>query len=257
MFIAVNISSVEIEFALIDNKADIVSKFSISTENKKTEDQYITEIKNVFDCLQVNTNEITHAALLSNAPKFNKILSSFFTTYIKINPIIIKHQDITLKCSHDIDKTKIPIDILAGTYACNKKYGSNIIFINFDTIISFGVCINNEFLGYVIYPGLDLLSNAVHSQVPEYPEIIIEPTKKSFAHERYESLSVGIFNGVIGACDTIIQNILSDYPNKEFRVVATCKKPELLQYSSKINIIDPDLRIKGIIESAKNQLFAI
>ena len=54
MFVAVNISRIEIEFALIDDKAKIVSKFSISTQNKKTDDQYTNEIRNVFDYLQIN-----------------------------------------------------------------------------------------------------------------------------------------------------------------------------------------------------------
>ena len=39
MFVAVNISGIEIDFALIDENAKIVSKFSISTQNKRTDDQ--------------------------------------------------------------------------------------------------------------------------------------------------------------------------------------------------------------------------
>ena len=57
MFVAVNISRIEIEFALIDDKTKIVSKFSISTQNKKTDDQYTNEIRNVFDYLQINKEQ--------------------------------------------------------------------------------------------------------------------------------------------------------------------------------------------------------
>lgn len=257
MFVAVNISGTEIEFALIDDKAKIVSKFSISTQNKRTEDQYTTEIKNVFDYLQVNKTEITHAAILSNIPKFDRIVKDFLKAYIKIEPIIISNKDIPLECKKSINLTDVPVDIFAGCYACNKKYGSNVVFVNFDTIVTFSSCVDNEFIGYSVFPGLDLLASVVHEQIAEYPEIIIEATQDSMGTDRYNALNVGVFNGVVGACDCIIQNIIDEYKNKQFRVVATCKKPELLQYSKTINLIDPDLRIKSIIECAKNKMLGI
>lgn len=259
MFVTVNINGVEIEFALVDNKAKIVSKFSISTQNKRTDDQYVTEIKNVFDyLLKVNKAEITHAAILSNVPKFNRIVSDFFRENIKIDSMVISYKDIPSDFYGSINNiADVPIDIFAGCYACNKRYGSNVVFINFDTIITFSACVDNMFNGYSVFPGLDLLSTSIHSQVSEYPEIVVEATRKSSALDRYSALNVGVFNGVIGACDTIIQNILDEYENKQFKVVATCKKPELLQYSRTVNLIDPDLRIKSIIECAKNKMFGI
>ena len=257
MFIAINITSIEMEFALIDEKSNIVSKFSISTQNKKTEDQYTTEIKDVFDYLQINDKEITHAAILSTVPKFNYIVYNFCKKYIKIEPIVIKIEDIKFNCNESINKSKIPIDILAGCYACNKKYGSNVVFINFDTIITFSVCINNEFVGYCVFPGMDMLSNAIHKQASEYPEIIIEPTKQIFSGESYGAMNIGIFNGVMGACDNITNNIVSSYNKKQFVVVATCKKPDLLKYSRTINIIDQDLKIYSIIECSKDKMFSI
>lgn len=257
MFIAVNITSIEIEFALIDEKANIVSRFSISTQNKKTDDQYTTEIKNVFDYLQVDKNKITHSAILSSIPKFNHIVCNFFKKYIKIEPIIISNEDVRFNCAEDIDKTKLPVDVFIGCYACNKKYGSNVIYINVDTIITFSVCINNEFVGYCVFPGMDMLANAIHQQASEYPEIIIEPTNKIFSGDVYNSMNIGIFNGVMGACDNIVNNILTSYNNKQFTVVATCKKPEMLRYSKTINIIDPDLRINSIIEGSKDKMFSI
>lgn len=259
MFVTVNINGVEIEFALVDNKAKIVSKFSISTQNKRTDDQYVTEIKNVFDyLLKVNKAEITHAAILSNVPKFDRIVGDFFKENIKIDTMVISYKDIPSDFYGSINNvTDVPIDIFAGCYACNKRYGSNVVFVNFDTIITFSVCVDNMFEGYSVFPGLDLLAGAIHSQVAEYPEIVIEATRKSSALDRYNALNVGVFNGVVGACDAIIQNILDEYRNKQFKVVATCKKPELLQYSRTINLIDPDLRIKSIIECAKNKMFGI
>ena len=237
MFVTVNINGVEIEFALVDNKAKIVSKFSISTQNKRTDDQYVTEIKNVFDyLLKVNKAEITHAAILSNVPKFDRIVGDFFKENIKIDSMVISYKDIPSDFYGSINNVAdVPIDIFAGCYACNKRYGSNVVFINFDTIITFSVCVDNMFEGYSVFPGLDLLAGAIHSQVAEYPEIVIEATRKSSALDRYNALNVGVFNGVVGACDAIIQNILDEYRNKQFKVVATCKKPELLQYSRTIN----------------------
>ena len=256
MFVAVNISSVEIEFAVLDDKAKIVSRFSISTQNKKTDDQYTTEIKSVFEYLQINKTMITHAAILSIVPKFVYIVSDFFKKYIKIDPIILSNNDIPLE-HEEMNLQDIPVDIFAGCYACNKIYGSNIIFVNFDVIISIGACVNDKFCGYTVYPGMDILSTAIHEQISEYPEIVIKPIQDIYATNRYDALNCGIFNGAMGACDNIIANITSEYGSKQFKVIATCKNPALLQYSKMINIIDQDLRIKSIAECTKCKLLSV
>ncbi len=256
MFVAVNISGFEIEFAVLDDKAKIVSRFSISTQNKKTDDQYTAEIKNVFEYLQINKTTITHAAILSTVPKFTYIVSDFFKKYIKIEPIIINNDDIPLECG-DINLQDVPVDIYAGCYASCKMYGSNIVFVNFDVLVNIGTCVNNTFCGYVVYPGIDILSTAIHSQMSEYPEIAIKPTRDIFATNRYDALNCGVFNGAMGACDNIIANITSEYKNKLFKVVATCRNPALLQYSKMINIIDQDLRIKSVAECAKSKLLSV
>ena len=257
MFFSVNVSGIEIEFALLDGKAKVVSRFSISTQNKKTSDQYTTEIKNVFEYLKINNDDITHSAILSSVPKFNTIICDFFKQYVKIEPMIIEHVDIPMNCANFVNKTDIPIDVLAGCFACNKTYGENIIFVNFDTLITFGVCVDNEFLGYTAYPGVDMLANAVHQDISDYPEIIITATRDSYSSTRYGALNCGVFNGAMGACDNIINSVLDDYPNKQFKVIATCKNPELLQYSHTINIIDQDMMIKSIVECAKYKMFSV
>ena len=257
MFVAINISRIAIEFAVVGDDANIVSNFSISTQNKKTDDQYITEIKNVFDYLNIDKDKITHAAILSNVHKFDKIVDNFFNTYIKLEPIVIENKDVPFKCRDDINISEIPIDIFAGCYACNKRYGDNIIFVDFDTIVTFSLCVNNEFIGYSVFPGFDLLSSSVHEQIPEYPEILIEPTQQVTAIKRYDALNVGFFHGIMGACDNIINNIKESYRNKKITVIATCKKPELLRYSGTINIIDQNLRINSIIECARTRILGI
>ena len=257
MFVVVNIARLEIEFALLDDNGKIQSRFSISTQNKKTDDQYTTEIKNVFEYLKIKKENITNAVILSTIAKFNHIVNDFFQKYVRIDPIIINIEDIPFECSKNINSINIPIDVFCGTYACNKIYGSNVIFINFDNIISFGVCVDNSFIGYVIYPGFDILSTSIHEQISEYPEIVIKQTTESYAFDRYNALNVGVFNGSMGAIDNIINNIKNEYENKQFTIVATCRNPELLQYSKTINIIDQDLMIKSIVEAAKNKMFAV
>ena len=44
MFVAVDVNNLEIEFAILDDTGKITSRFSISALDKKTGDQYTTEI---------------------------------------------------------------------------------------------------------------------------------------------------------------------------------------------------------------------
>ena len=256
MFVAVDVNNLEIEFAILDDAGKITSRFSISALDKKTGDQYTTEIKNVFDYLKIDKTKINYAAILSSVPKFCHILKDFFIKYIKIEPIIIENSSIPISCDN-IDKNDVPTSILSATYATTKLYGQNVVAITFDAITTFGVAVNGSFVGYTIYPGNEILATVIHEKITDYPEIVVQSTNHIFGKNKYSALNCGIFNGSMGACDNIVNGILEEFKNKEFKVVASCKNPELLQYSKTINIIDQDLNIKSIVESAKYQLFAL
>lgn len=258
MFVVVNVNNLEIEFAILEDSGKVNTRFNISALDKKTSDQYISEIKNVFDYLKVDTTNIDYVAVLSVVPKFTHILEEFFNKYIKVKPLVIENKNINIGLlNSDVDKNSIPVDILATTYAGTKLYNDNVIVVNFGAITTFGIAVNNEFVGYVVYPSEDILSSILHEKITDFPEIAVRPTREVYSTTKYNAMNCGIFNGMIGACDNIINGIKGEFEKKNFKVIACCKNAELIQYSKTINIVDSDLVIKSIVECAKEQLFSI
>ena len=49
MFVAVNVNNLEIDFAILEDSGKIATRFVISALDRKTSDQYVSEIKNVFE----------------------------------------------------------------------------------------------------------------------------------------------------------------------------------------------------------------
>lgn len=258
MFVAVNVNNLEIDFAILEDSGKIATRFNISALDRKTSDQYVSEIKNVFEYLKVDTANIDYVAILSVVPKFTHILEEFFNTYIKVKPLVIENSNINISLMNsDIDKKSIPVDILTTTYAGTKLYNDNVIVVNFGAITTFGVAVNGEFVGYVVYPSEEILSTILHEKITDFPEVAVKPTKDVYATDKYNALNCGIFNGSMGACDNIIKGIKSEFADKDFKIIACCKNAELIQYSKTINIVDSELVIKSIVECAKEQLFSI
>ena len=138
MFVVVNVNNLEIEFAILEDSGKVNTRFNISALDKKTSDQYISEIKNVFDYLKVDTANIDYVAVLSVVPKFTHILEEFFNKYIKVKPLVIENKNINIGLlNSDVDKNSIPVDILATTYAGTKLYNDNVIVVNFGAITTF------------------------------------------------------------------------------------------------------------------------
>ena len=131
MFVAVNVNNLEIDFAILEDSGKITTRFDISALDRKTSDQYVSEIKNVFEYLKVDTANIDYVAILSVVPKFTHILEEFFNTYIKVKPLVIENSNINISLMNsDIDKKSIPVDILTTTYAGTKLYNDNVIEIS-------------------------------------------------------------------------------------------------------------------------------
>jgi type III pantothenate kinase len=257
MFLAVSINNFEIDFFLVDNNAKVVSTFSVSSREAKTVDQYISEIKGSFEVLEVNKKDIIYAGICSSIPKLESIVSEFINKYLNIEPLLMNNSNIPLDLSLMDGNSEIPTSILVDMFS-GLQYHQNVICVNFGSFISFGVAIDKKFAGYAIYPSIEMCSTIIHEKTFIFPDIMTKPTNSFIGQNKYDAMSVGLFNGCLGACDRIILGMKDSFPRKDIKVIATGKNAEIFtRYSSQINEYNNLLQINGIISIVKRILTQI
>lgn len=257
MFLAVNIDNFEIEFFSIDHSGKIVSSFSISSLESKTVDQYVSDIKNAFAILKLERSQIIDAGIISSVPKLTHLISEFFQKYLRIVPFVVDNKRVPVSAEvANIDEMQTVS--LISVYAGAHYYKDNFIIVNLNSIISFTTFINGKIEGYSLYPGLGILSSAVHNSIPTLPDVFVQKSENLLEKDNYKALNSGLFNGCIGACSNIISSIKSDISDIDLSVIAVGKDSKLLaSYIREINVLDKDLHIKGVALLAKKRLASV
>jgi type III pantothenate kinase len=257
MFLAVDINNFEISFFVVDNNGSVESTFRISAIEYKTADQYVSEIRNAFDFLKIDKSKVIYAGVVSSVPKLENIVIEFFDKYFKILPLIVSNKIVPINTLLP-DINDIPTSILVGSYSALQSYGDNMLVVNFESIISFAAVIDNKFIGYAVYPGLEMLSSVVHEKTFIFPDVLTKVTSTAIGQNKYDALNCGLFNGCIGACDNIIQVTRETFNKKRLKVIATGKNADIFSnYCQQINEVSDQLIVKGILSIAKKSLLSI
>lgn len=240
--LAIDIGNTTISFGVFRGKK-LVSNFKISTGNRAI---YRNTILRQLNKGKIKTGDITKIIICSVVPKetifLKPLLSKLFNKRVlevtKDSPIPIKNR---------YEKPKqVGQDRLINAYAGLKIYGRGLILVDFGTALTLDIVSKKgEYLGGLIFPGLDLSLKALHKGTALLPIIKVSRPKSLVGKDTRNSINNGVIFGLVGATDTIISRLQKQF--RGYKVIATGGNAEFLKsYSKKIKIVRPFLTLEGL-----------
>jgi len=144
---------------------------------------------------------------------------------------------------------EIGADRLANGVAAFHEYGAPTIVIDSGTAVTFDVIEPpGLYAGGVIAPGLNLLTEYFSEKTALLPKIDLWEPVSFIGRSTEEAMNVGAIAGFRGLIREILTGLAEELPVKP-TIVATGGDAKLLFKSiERIEIVDPDLTIKGILK---------
>ena len=150
-----------------------------------------------------------------------------------------------------INRYRIPSQVgqdrLVNAAAAFFLYRGPCIIVDFGTAITIDlVSKRREYLGGVIFPGMELALETLTARAALLPEIRLTPPKEFLGRDTVSSMKSGIFYGTGALCDGIVAHIKrKDAPRA--KVVATGGHARLIApFCRTIQIVSPDLTLRGL-----------
>jgi type III pantothenate kinase len=138
-------------------------------------------------------------------------------------------------------------DRLVNAFAGVMRHGSPLIVVDFGTAVTFD-CISKEraYLGGMILPGLGISLDALHQRTALLPAVKLAAPKEFIGRDTRTSILSGVVYGMACLTDELCQRIKAKI-GKSAKVIGTGGNIKLIsRYCHKIDIIDPDLTLKGL-----------
>ncbi|MBL7130418.1 MAG: type III pantothenate kinase [Candidatus Omnitrophica bacterium] len=221
----------------------LVLHFKLATGKRAT---YKKDILRAFNKGNIKVRDISKIVVCSVVPKETGIFKSVLSRLFQ-KKVLLVDSDIKIPIKNKYRNPKqVGQDRLVNAYTGLKLYGPGLILVDFGTAISFDVVSKKEeYLGGLIFPGLDLSLAALNKKAALLPRIKIKKPKSLVGRDTITSISNGIVFGMAGACDQIIERLQKRF--RDYKIIVTGGNANFIKkYSKKIKIVRPFLTLEGL-----------
>ncbi len=246
MILTIDIGNTNIVFGCIDeNKIYFVSR--ISTDFKKTKDQYAIEIKQILQLYQVDIRAITGSIISSVVPPLKNVLQEAVTFITSSVPLIVG-PGVKTGLNIIIDNpAQLGSDLVVSAVAALAEYTKPIIIFDIGTATTVSVIdTKGSFLGGAIMPGIAISMDALSAKATQLQGISLEAPKRLIGKNTIDSMTSGIIFGNAAMLDGMCARIEAELGSTA-TVLATGGLAHLLvNYCQHEVIYDANLMLKGL-----------
>ena len=251
MLLAVNVGNAIISFGFFEDTCNILKSFDISSDTRKTSDEYIFTIKSIAESCGICTKNIEGAIISSVVPQLTDRITKSVEELIGKEPLVVG-PGIKTGFHIKIDNpSELGSDIVANTAAAiQKEKGTPLIIADIGSVNTISaVSKNGEYLGCAIFPGIQLSFNALHSEAAQLPNVNFALSSRAIGKNSQNAVRSGIIIGTSFALDGFVSRFVSEMKisRDNIGLVATGQyAPLVIPYCKSKFIYEKHLTLMGL-----------
>ena len=185
-------------------------KFSsrISTDRKRTADEYAVSILNSFKLYGIDKNDVNGVIIASVVPPINSSMREAVMLIFGIEPIFVGpgvKSGILIQC--DIPSS-VGADIIASSVAAKAIHGCPCLVVDVDTVTKITlVDKKGAFVGTSIMPGILMGLDALADGTAQLPKISLEAPESVMGKNTADSMRSGAIYGNASMIDGMIDKV--------------------------------------------------
>ena len=225
----------------------LIGSWRISTDLKKTEDEFAMLLKNLLAEKRLKYTNIKAMVISCVVPPLIWILQKMAWSYFHVKPLMVK-SDIVLNIKIKVDyPQEVGADRIANAVAVYDLYGGPAIILDFGTATTFcALDKEGNYMGGAIAPGLELSSNALFEKTAKLPEVELVEPEYVIGRNTIQAIQSGVYLGHLGLTRELIGRFKQELTGNP-RVIATGGLAELIEKGCVlIDTVDPQLTLKGL-----------
>lgn len=246
LLFAVDIGNTNMEFGVYENN-ELKDHFRMVTNRDLTSDEVGLNICQFFFVRKIRIEDIKDVIITSVVPEVVYSVKNAMRKYLKLKPLIIQENiQVPLENRYD-NPQEVGSDRLVTAYAAWKKYGNNLIVIDFGTATTFDVIDGaGAYVGGCIYPGIKISLDALVLKTSKLPRVEIAKPQSVIGRNTVNSIQSGIVNGYSGAVSNIVHSLEEELGVK-CTVLATGGLARMIsEQTNVIDTIDRTLVLDGL-----------
>ncbi len=246
MILAVDIGNTNIVVGFLD-KTNIIAQGRIGTDKKKTDMDFLIQLKLMLSVYSIKQSDIEGSILSSVVPEITQEVSHALELLINKKPFIIG-SGIKTGLNIKIDNPKsLGADRVCDAVCVIEEYKTPAIIIDMGTATTLSVVDkNHNHIGGMIIPGMKTSLDSLSDHASQLPFISLEAPKNLIGKNTVECMQSGLIYGNTCMIDGLIDRIKEEIEGDVTVIVTGGLGKLIIPYSKHKLIYDPNLLLKGL-----------
>ncbi|MGL4403859.1 MAG: type III pantothenate kinase [Fusobacteriaceae bacterium] len=247
MLLAIDVGNTHVVTGVMNKKGDVLLSFRVASNEKMTEDEYFSYLRNIAEFNNINLKKINGIIVSSVVPGLINLFKFLGRKYFNLETMIVDLElDIPFKFAEEMNPTGFgPDRIIDIVQAVTEYPDKNLIIFDLGTATTYEVMKKNIYVGGGILPGIEMSINALFGNTAKLPKVKFSTPESVLGRNTSEQIQAGIFFGYAGQIKHIIKKIKEKVEDPY--IIATGGLGKILSAEIKeIDIYLPELSIKGL-----------
>lgn len=248
MLLVIDIGNTNTSLGVFE-KDKLINKFSLSSDIKKTQDEYGISLLTVLNHNNL-TSQIKGAMISSVVPQLCEIYKGAIEKYFNIKALSLSYKSKMPIVLNLKNNKEIGADRIANASAAAIKYKLPAIAIDFGTATTFDIVDkNSNFVGGIIAPGLKIQAQSLSKFTSKLPKLKIEAPQNAIGKDTISAMLSGIVYGHCAMIEGMISRCEKELGEKATIIATGGYSPVLFEnMENTLNYIDKDLTLFGLKE---------
>jgi type III pantothenate kinase len=229
-------------------KSKLISSWRLTTVRDRTSDEHGVLVRSLLSLSGFSDLKVDGIAISCVVPPLLPSIREMSLKYFDCDPFIVQPGIKTgMPILYD-QPQEVGADRIVHSVAGYHQLGGPCIVIDLGTATVFdAISVKGEYLGGVIAPGIMISAEALFQRAAKLPRVEIREPAEVIGRNTVSAIQSGIFYGYLGLIEKIIEEMKGEL-GKDVKTIATGGlAPLIAKRTAKIQRIDPDLVLKGLL----------
>ena len=245
MILVIDVGNTNVVAGISDN-GNWAAHWRISTDSKKTVDEYTAVFYQLLTMDRIDTSGVEKIVLSSVVPDLTGVFHEMISRVFKKEPLVVSNQVHTGLAEQSLPP-ELGSDLLANTVAAYHRFKRDAMIIDFGTALTFiTVSHDGNILGAALAPGIITAVNSLASNTAQLPKIALKEPPSVLGMDTVTAIQSGVLYGYAGLVTGIIVRT-EQALGRPLYVIATGGMASVAkQLIGRIDHVDPWHTLEGL-----------
>lgn len=250
MLIAIDNGNTNVKFALVNAAGEIVQRWRIATDAKRTADEYAVWLDQLLRMEGYARADVDAVIIATVVPRALHNLQELALKYFGSAALIAGRAPVEWGIALKVDEPRaLGADRAVNAIAAHALEAADKIVISFGTATTFDhIGADGAYLGGSIATGVSLSLDALYNAAAMLPRIAVEPppSPSVIGRDTVGQMQIGIYWGYVSMIEGMIARMKAEI-GRPVKVIATGGlAPLFQQHAHLFDRVEPDLTLKGL-----------